>query len=224
MFYHKPEREMTRKNREEKAPVTKQPTAVTPKSKNQLFIYFAIFMLGFLTGIAFTVMKSDTPSAGAPAAADNKEHVHTEETDQAILNLEAEVTANPDDYEAWTRLGHLYFDTNHPDKAIGAYTKSLSLHSGDANLLTDLGVMYRRNNQPQKAIETFDMAIAKDSKHMPSRFNKGIVLMFDLDDQPGAIASWESLLTIDPEAKAGNGESIRDFIDRVKAEQANNKQ
>jgi cytochrome c-type biogenesis protein CcmH/NrfG len=221
--YHQPEQEMAKKNREQKAPVAEQPKAVPPKSKNQLFIYFVIFVFGFLAGIAFTVMKSDTPSAGAPAVAEDKEHIHDEETDQAILNLEAEVTANPDDYEAWTRLGHLYFDTNHPDKAIGAYTKSLSLHSGNADLLTDLGVMYRRNNQPQEALETFDKAIAKDPKHMPSRFNKGIVLLFDLDDQEGAIASWEFLLTIDPDAKTGNGEPIRDFIDRVKAEQENNK-
>jgi cytochrome c-type biogenesis protein CcmH/NrfG len=214
---------MSKKNREKRTPETVQPQqqkATPTKAKNQLIIYVIIFVFGFLSGIAFTVFKSDTPATTAPAGTEEQEHVHDEETDQAILNLEAEVTANPDSYEAWTRLGHLYFDTNHPDKAIVAYNKSLSLHPGDANLLTDLGVMYRRDNQPEKAIEIFDQAIAKDPKHTPSRFNKGIVLLFDLDDSEAAIASWESLLTIDPEAKAGDGESIRDFIDRIKADQA----
>ena len=111
------------------------------------------------------------------------------------------MTPHPENFENWIRLGHLYYDADQPEKAIAAYTKSLELHSGDANLLTDLGVMYRRTKQPEKAIEFFDQAIKKDPSHLPSRFNKGIVLMYDLNDPTGAIAAWDELLAIDPEAK-----------------------
>ncbi|MGW8193779.1 MAG: tetratricopeptide repeat protein [Desulforhopalus sp.] len=164
---------------------------------------------------SLTVYKGEIPGPVqvTPSGGDGQ---NNNETAQAILNLEAEVTANPDNFQNWVRLGHLYFDTSQPEKAIGAYTKALELHSGDANLLTDLGVMYRRAKQPEKAIEQFDLAIKKDPTHVPSRFNKGIVLMYDLGDPEGAIASWEEVLKIDPQAKTSSGETISDIIKQVK--------
>ena len=203
-------------SRRKAAPHTPETTAVK-KSDNKLIIYAVIFIAGFLSGIAFTIYKSSDSSV-VPVASQQQKEQHDSEKDQAILNLEGEATAHPDNFETWTQLGNLYFDTNQPEKAITAYTKSLDLHSGNANIYTDLGVMYRRANQPQKAIEAFNKAIALDASHLPSRYNKGIVLLYDLDDAKGAIASWESILTIDPEAKTGSGESVRDFIAQIKNE------
>ena len=145
-----------------------------------------------------------------------------EERHQNILKLEAEVTANPEDFQSWRQLGNLYYDHNEPEKAIAAYSKSLEFHSGDANILTDLGVMYRRTKQPQKAIESFNKGIQMEPTHEPARFNKGIVLLYDLNKPGDAIATWEELLKINPEARTGNGESIRDFINNVKAQSTGN--
>ncbi|BHH82220.1 hypothetical protein LA52FAK_05090 [Desulforhopalus sp. 52FAK] len=185
-------------------------------------MYAVIFIAGFLCGIAFTVYKTGS-SAPAPVANQQQKHEHSAETDKAIANLEADVTANPDNFESWTQLGNLYFDAGHPEKAVPAYEKSLELHSGNANIYTDLGVMYRRTNQPEKAIGAFDDAIKMDANHIPARFNKGIVLFYDLGNMDGAIASWESILKIDPEAQTGNGEHLHDFIDRMKKESAKTK-
>lgn len=193
-------------------------------NKNQLIIYCIIFLVGFLSGVAFSVYKGNISTPGQDPSgsgqAQNQAQGHSEEMRQAILSLEAEVTKSPQNYQAWTRLGNLYYDTEQPEKAIAAYTKSLELHKGDANIMTDLGVMYRLANQPQKAIEQFDRAMLENPAHLPSRYNKGIVQMYDLNDPQGAIASWEEMLKIDPEAKAGTGESIRDMIDKLKKEQA----
>lgn len=204
--------------RKKAKPEPPAPTA-KPKTGNNMIMYAVIFIAGFLCGIAFTVYKT-SDSAPANVASQQQEHKHTEETDQAIMNLEAEVTANPDNFQNWIQLGNLYFDSNQPEKAIPAYEKSLELHSGNANIYTDLGVMYRRANQPKKAVETFDKAIALDASHIPSRFNKGIVLFYDLNDTDGAFAIWEAILKIDPEAALGNGEHLHSFIDRMKAELA----
>jgi tetratricopeptide (TPR) repeat protein len=83
--------------------------------------------------------------------------------------------------------------------------------------------MYRRIKQPEKAIELFNMAIQKDPNHQPSRFNKGIVLMYDINDSQGAIASWEELLSLNPQAKTANGQPIREFVDQIKADLAEKK-
>ncbi|SDP67612.1 tetratricopeptide repeat protein [Desulforhopalus singaporensis] len=212
---------MTKRQSSKTGGKTADQKTVSARPTGNLVTYFIIFVFGFLAGVAFTVIRSSSPDpASTPAP---QEHSQNDQAHQAILNLEAEVTANPDDYQAWVRLGHLYFDTDQPQKAIKAYTTGLELHKGDANLLTDLGVMYRRTNQPAKAVEYFDKAIAMDPVHMPSRFNKGIVLFYDLDDPEGAIGSWESLLQIDPEAKTSSGEPLGQFIKRVKEDLAKHK-
>lgn len=202
--------------------------ASTPQQRNKaqkspLVTYFIIFVFGFLAGIAFTVYKGGTPGLTPSTTTNGQSQAQSDETGQAILHLEAEVTANPENFQNWIRLGHLYYDSNQPEKAIAAYTKSLEFHSGDANLLTDLGVMYRRTKQPEKAIESFNQAIKKDPGHLPSRFNKGIVLMYDLNDPQAAIESWEELLKIDPEAKTANGQHIHDFVDEIKTDLAKKK-
>lgn len=191
--------------------------------KSRLVTYFIIFVFGFVSGIAFTVYKGGSQGSPPATTAGGQAAPQSDETSQAILNLEAEVTANPKNFQSWISLGHLYFDSNQPEKAIAAYNKSLELHSGDANLLTDLGVMYRRTKQPEKAIEFFNQAIEKDPGHQPSRFNKGIVLMYDLNDPQGAIAAWEELLRLNPQAKTANGQPIREFVEQIKADLAKNK-
>ena len=197
-------------------------TPQTTVNKQTFYItVFIVFIAGFLAGVGFTVFKMDsTPVSPSVNTAQQQGVSQQEET--AILNLEAEVTANPENFNAWTQLGHLYFDTDQYQKAIGAYTKSLELHSGDANLWTDLGVMYRRSGDSTKAIEAFDKAISMNATHEPSRLNKGIVLYYDFGKVDEAIASWESVLQLNPKAVMANGTPLPDFIGKIKAEQKDN--
>lgn len=187
------------------------------KKQQPIFTYLIIFIFGFIAGVGFAAYKLDSGTATV-ADGGNTQAEHEAETADAISSLEADVTADPENFKAWVQLGHLYFDTKQNEKAITAYTTSLKYHSGDANLLTDLGVMYRRTNQPEKAIEWFEKAQAMDLTHQPSRFNEGIVKYYDLGDTPGAIASWEELLRINPDAATGNGQKIREIVDQIKAE------
>lgn len=194
--------------------------AESQKRQQPYITFVVIFILGFVSGVGFAVFKLGTGNDGQTT------HVVSEadqaaKANAAIMNMEAEVTANPENFQSWVQLGHLYFDAGQNEQAIKAYTTSLKYHSGDANLLTDLGVMYRRTNRPQEAIKWFKKAQAMDPQHQPSRFNEGIVLFYDLQDSEGAIASWEELLKINPDATAGNGQKIREFVDQIKSEQAN---
>lgn len=206
-------------------------TTNKPVKKDSLVMYVAIaFIAGFLAGAAFAVYKMG-PSQPAPVAsqpqetnqqapAQTQQNQMSSQQAEAIKNLEAEVTANPDKFASWTQLGNLYYDTGQYQNAIKAYTKSLELHSGDGNIWTDLGVMYRRTKQPQKAIESFNKAMEIDPTHEVSRFNKGIVLLYDLNDPQGAIAAWEDLLRVNPEAQAANGTHIHDLVDQVRQDLA----
>ena len=138
------------------------------------------------------------------------------EVSAEILKLEQYLEKNPKDAEAWAQLGHLFFDSDQVKNAIDAYEKSLAIEPGKTGVITDLGVMYRRNGQPEKAIEAFDKAILIDPSFETARFNKGVVLLHDLNDVPGGIRAWEELVELNPMAMAPNGESMDALVQRMK--------
>jgi len=171
-----------------------------------ILLWAVIFICGFVAGAGFAAYKL------RPA----NESVSSQETEQAttLRQLEADVTAKPDNYESWLHLGHLYYDSGQAGKAIQAYERSLALHDGDANLYTDLGTMYRATGQPEKAIAAFDKACSLDARHQQCRFNKGVVL-FEMNKQGEAVASWRELLAINPDAQTSDGRKVADLVSEL---------
>jgi len=192
--------------------------------KETMYIGIGVaLVVGVLIGIVFSSSRSGDMQGLAPGQAGPQAQMQsglTPEQASNIMALEQAVAGNPQDVDAWVQLGHLYFDANRPEKAIRSYEKSLALRPNDANVLTDLGVMYRRVGRNQEAIASFDKAIAVDPQHQQSRFNKGIVLMNDLADLPGAIATWEELLRVNPAATASNGASVSQIVADAKKQLA----
>ena len=193
--------------------------------KKETLIYALLigFVAGFIAGAIFAVYKlaPSTPNVSTtqtqPQTSGNSEQLNNQTT-EAISNMEAEVTKNPENVMAWTQLGHLYYDTEQTEKAIKAYSRSLELQPDNADVWTDMGVMYRRNKQPQKAIEAFEKAYSVNPEHAPSRLNKGIVLLYDYNKPEEAIAVWEELLIINPEAKLNNGMPMKQAIEEIRKE------
>jgi cytochrome c-type biogenesis protein CcmH/NrfG len=175
--------------------------------------------VGFLGGVVLSAYKSNSaiplPASG-PGQQPALSQKLSDERAGVIEALQQETTKNPSNINAWIELGNNYFDTDQFEKSIQAYEQALALNPNNANVLTDLGVMYRRSGQPKKAIAAFDKAIAADPKHETARFNKGIVLMHDLNDRKGAMEAWTDLVRINPLAKSPNGLLIKDMVDKLK--------
>jgi cytochrome c-type biogenesis protein CcmH/NrfG len=189
------------------------------KKETMWLVASIALVIGFIGGVVFGVYKtgSDKPvqksMVSQPAEKDRS--IPVEKAAQ-ILKLEKETKENPNDTAAWTDLGNLYFDTGNHQKAIAAYNRSLELDPNNANVMTDLGVMYRRSGQPKKAVELFDKAAKVDPNHETALFNKGIVLMHDLNDLDGAIQAWQELVKRNPSATSPSGQSVKDLVERMK--------
>ncbi|CAG35973.1 tetratricopeptide repeat protein [Desulfotalea psychrophila] len=188
----------------------------TKNSPNHYLVWAFIFICGFISGVGISVYKlqpqlsnKQIPST-AKIPAINHEQLH---------KLEELVKDKPEDLDSWIQLSHMYFDSNQHKKAIAAYKKSILLKPNDAALWTDLGVMYRRNEQAQKAIDSFNKAIAINPKHETALFNRGIVLLYDLNQRQQAIASFEELLRVNPEAQSSNGGKVSEFVEYLKTEE-----
>lgn len=188
--------------------------SVTEKRGVSYGIVVLAFAAGILAGVLLTLYKT----GGSPPA---DLHDHAEQKSSAglsdqIAGLEFKTSQNPGDIAGWIQLGNLYFDSDLPEKAIAAYEKALALNPNNADVLTDQGVMYRKSGKFDKAIQSFDKAVAVNPKHEIARFNKGIVLMHDLNNPKGAIQAWEELLAVNPLAMAPNGMSIDEMLKKMK--------
>jgi cytochrome c-type biogenesis protein CcmH/NrfG len=194
----------------------KSPEGNYVKKETMLIVALIALVIGFLGGVFYSALQSgptgSVQTASAPSQQPQQQPGLTSEQARTILSLEQEVAANPTNGEAWTQLGHVYYDTNNVSKAINAYEKSLELIPNEPNVLTDLGVMYRRSGQPEKALAAFDQAMSIAPNHEQSRFNKGVVLRYDLNDRDGALKAWEELLKINPNALAPNGMPVSEAI------------
>jgi len=186
------------------------PLAPTIAQKTAILVAFAAFVCGFGAGVGVTLYKSEPIACAVPDSSQNTDYA------KMAMDLELRVGGNPQDIEAWVHLGNVYFDTDQFPKAIDAYEKALALKPDSPDVWTDLGIMYHRDGRPQKAIECFDQAMVIDPRHEHARFNKGIVLIHDMQDQTGAIQAWEELLEINPLAMASNGQSVDEMVKRYR--------
>lgn len=185
------------------------------KTENTILFIVAALALGFVAGVVFSAYRSSTQlSAAGPGTAAPKPALNSQQqsTQAALMKRTQD---NPNDVQAWTELGHFYFDTGAHEKAINAYETSLSIDNKRPDVWTDLGVMYRRIGNPQKALECFDRALALNPAHEVAMFNKGIVLMHDIQNTQGAIESWKRLIQINPNARTPNGLLVKEMLSEL---------
>jgi tetratricopeptide (TPR) repeat protein len=77
--------------------------------------------------------------------------------------------------------------------------------------------MHRRAGNSRKALEAFDRAIELNPRHEIARFNRGIVLLHDLDRPAEGLQAWEELAGLNPVFSTGDGRTLDELIDRYKA-------
>ena len=187
---------------------------ITVKNGVSYGVVALAFVAGILAGVLLTLYKT----GGSPPVPPHSEMEHKTPADLSdqIAGLEFKTSQNSGDISGWIQLGNLCFDSDLPEKAIAAYEKALALNPNNADVLTDLGVMYRKAGKFDKAVQSFDKAVGVNPKHEIARFNKGIVLMHDLNNPQGAIQAWEELLAVNPLAMAPNGQSIDEMLKKMK--------
>lgn len=182
------------------------------KKNETILIVVVTFLVGVLVGVIGIKATQGPGQKAQPVSAPVAPQVNYE---QQIQQLEKIVGQAPDNRNAWVQLGHAYFDSNQPAKAIDAYDKALALDPNDADVLTDQGVMFRRMGWFDKAIENFEKAHGVNSLHATSLLNLGIVYRYDLQEFDKAKDAWEKFLELQPTGQ--QADQIRAEIEFLKS-------
>lgn len=111
-----------------------------------------------------------------------------------IENYKEILRKDPNNLQALIGIGNLYYDTKQDLLAIEHYQKALLLDPSNANVRTDMAVCYRRKGNPDRAVEELKKAISMNPRHVQSRYNLGVILIYDKNDVQGGVKAWEALL------------------------------
>ena len=164
--------------------------------KENWFLVGAALIIGILLGVLFSGVGEKPSRTAAPAS--STAPVPAVNYQQNIQMLEDIVRREPDNRDAWVQLGHNYFDSKQPMKAIEAYSKALALNGNDPNVLTDQGIMFRQVGWFDKAIENFQKANDLNPSHLQSLYNMGVVYRYDLQNFDKARQVWSHYLELNP--------------------------
>lgn len=181
-----------------------------------LTLVLGVYLGTLMPGIMVEMTKPQTPAEKANVAQEPVAASGPQAMDPSLLKmvgeLEKRAKDNPDSVTDWINLGNIYFDSYRPEKAIEAYEHALKLAPANADVLTDLGIMYRETGQFDKALESFRKAIAINPRHENAMYNEGVVLSSDLKKPAEAMAAWQRLLEINPQAHAPDGRPVSEMI------------
>ncbi len=179
------------------------------------FLMLASFVVGFILA---TILNTSTDSTIQKQAIGSGSGSVSQQMDvnaqlmQHIKEEELAVQQDPTNAATWGHLADLYYDTRQFQKAVDAYTKSLELQPGNTSRMTDLGTMYRALEQYENALKQYDQVLAIDPSHTNARFNRGIVLVFDLNKKEEGLNTWKILVSQAPETKAPDGRLLSEII------------
>ncbi len=176
--------------------------------KETILIIVVTLVVGALGGMIYSNTQKKSSTVNPPTTAEP-----AVDYQQKVKILEEIVGKEPDNRSAWVQLGHNYFDSNQPMKAIEAYDKALAMDGNDPDVLTDQGVMFRRIGWYEKAIENFNKANQLNPKHLQSLYNLGLVYRDDLMDKEKAKEAWTKYLEVAPPGQ--NAERVRTMIEHM---------
>lgn len=105
-------------------------------------------------------------------------------------------------------------------KALEPYGKVLELEPDNVDVRVDRAVAAYASNNNEVAQEEFEKAITVDPANAKAYFNYGVFLYFGLNEPEEALAQWQKVVELNPEAEQDLVETTKTWIKAVEAELA----
>lgn len=118
--------------------------------------------------------------------------------DKKAEPLLAKLKSDPNNAKLLNQVGILYRSTHQFKEAEEYFQKSLEVDPKNVDVRTDLAACMYYSGDVDAAIAELEKGLTYDPKHPGALMNLGIIRWKGKNDAPGAIASWEKLLRLNP--------------------------
>lgn len=112
--------------------------------------------------------------------------------------LKGVLKTDPNNLNAWIKLGDVSMDAGNYPQAIDAYTRALELKPDNLAVRVDLGSCLRYVGQQERAIAEYKKVLAVDPNHSFANRNLAITLAYDLQKYDEAASVLENYLKNNP--------------------------
>jgi cytochrome c-type biogenesis protein CcmH/NrfG len=137
--------------------------------------------------------------------------------DQArVRQLEDQVRANPQDFDALVELGNIWFDQMRYPEATSLYMQALQLRPDSVGVRTDMATTMFYSQNFDGAIAEFRKSLEFDPTSPQALFNLGVAYLHGKNDPASALQSWEKLVATNPNHP--QTEMVKQQIAAVKAQ------
>lgn len=142
--------------------------------------------------------------------------------DKRAEPLLAKLKADPNNAELLNQTGILYRSAHQFKQAEDYFQKSLAIDPKNVNVRTDMAACMFYDGDVDGALAELQKSLTYDPKHAGTLMNIGIIKWKGKNDVPGAVASWQKLLKLNPDfkQKAVVERMISDAQQSAKTEQA----
>ncbi len=177
---------------------------------------FCGLIIGYLFHGSSTAPDTATAATPAPSTVPATPSLQSPEQLNVMVQPLLEASkARPNDPGPLVELGNTYYDHQFFTEAIKYYEKALVLKPGDANVRTDMATAMFYSGSAQRAVTELEKVLKDNPTHANALFNLGVVKRDGLEDPKGAAATWERLLSTNPDYP--QKEKVRDMIAKAKS-------
>lgn len=132
--------------------------------------------------------------------------------DKKAEHLLVKLKADPNNPQLLNQIGIMYRSAHQFKQAQEYFQKSLAIDPKNVDVRTDMAACMFYGGDVDGALRELDQSLKYDPKHAGALMNIGIIKWKAKNDVPGAVASWEKLLKLNPDF------AQKDEVERMIAE------
>lgn len=171
------------------------------QTARRMNVWIPIWIISMFAGALFVLYIFYMEPGNAPPQRTASMEASTELSDelhQRLVLLQNRLQQNPNDYEALSALGNMFYDIANWREASRYYELALHVVPDNANMLVDYGVALYGTGQAEQGIAQLHKALTLEPEHLNAHYNLGIIFS-NLHRHTEAKEWFEKFLILSPD-------------------------
>ncbi len=181
----------------------------------------ALFLTGLLVMLVLAACGEVTPTEEVLSAEEyfqrGNEFIKAGRLEEAVGEYQRTLELEPENVDALTNLGVVYYNLGQLDEAIAQYSKAIEIAPNDADIHSNLAAAYVQTNQLEKALEEYSTAVELNPDLAEAYFGLGVVYL-QLGQNDKAIEAFESFQALDKGQDPMASSQAEQYLEQLKGQ------